>query len=331
MSEAHQEPRQEPLTLETPGRWTYFPIDHMDLHEYAQKQASSLWVASEIDLEDDKAQFKQLDKHTQYYLKMVLSFFASADGLINQNLMEQFLQEVKCKEALAFWSYQACIEQVHNEVYSKLIDRLLTGSEKEDAYRALQKFPCIKAKTDWCLQYTDASIPLGQRLVAFAICEGLFFAASFCSIYYLKLMSGMSMPGLSQANEFISRDETLHYQFGIHLYNQHILQKVDEDVLLNMLKSAVDTEIEFVENSLPVDLIGMNAARMCEYVQFTANRIARALRMATVPYPHATMPFPFMHAISLGVTKSNFFEKRESAYQKFKKTKSKTLTFDADF
>lgn len=320
----------EPLTVAREGRWTYFPIEHLDLHEMAQSAAASMWVASEIDLEDDAKQFKTLEPQTQFYLSMVLSFFSCADGLINQNLMEQFLQEVQCKEAKAFWSYQVCIEQVHNEVYSKLIDKLLTQDQKEKAFSALTEYPCIKAKCDWCLQYTNPETqPLGVRLVAFAICEGLFFAASFASVFYLKMMSGLSMQGLSQANEFISRDETLHYEFGIQLYNHHIQEKASEATLLDMLTSAVDTEKTFVQTSLPVDLIGMNSAHMCEYVEFTANRIAKALKLRTVPYPQAKMPFSFMHAISLGTPKSNFFEKRDTGYCKFKR--SNRVEFDADF
>lgn len=328
-----QEPLQEPLTQPNKDRWTYFPIVHMDLHRMMKKQAESMWFPEEIDLEDDVGQWKKLDADTKNYLQHVLAFFAASDGLINQNLMQQFMQEMTWSEVLGFYAYQICIEQVHSETYSLFIDRLLTGEEKAKAFHALEHYPCIKEKSEWALQYTNPELPLATRLVGFALVEGLFFSASFCAIFYLKCVKGI-MPGLGQANEFISRDESLHYSFAVLLYKKYIKHKMKPEKLQAMIRSAVDTEKTFVQDSLPVELIGMSSKDMCSYVEHIANRICTALGVTKI-YPNAIMPFDFMHSISLGVPKSNFFEKRETGYSKFnvgkKKVTPKTLVFDADF
>ena len=176
----------EPLTRPNPDRWTYFPIQHHDIHAMMKKQASCMWFPEEIDLEDDVQQWRALDEDTRKYLQHVLAFFAASDGLINQNLMQQFMQEMQWSEVLGFYAYQACIEQVHSETYSLFIDRLLTGEEKAKAFHALEHYPCIKAKADWAVQYTNDALPLATRLAGFALVEGLFFSASFCAIFYLK-------------------------------------------------------------------------------------------------------------------------------------------------
>ena len=325
----------EPLTRPNPDRWTYFPIQHHDIHAMMKKQASCMWFPEEIDLEDDVQQWRALDEDTRKYLQHVLAFFAASDGLINQNLMQQFMQEMQWSEVLGFYAYQACIEQVHSETYSLFIDRLLTGEEKAKAFHALEHYPCIKAKADWAVQYTNDALPLATRLAGFALVEGLFFSASFCAIFYLKCVKGI-MPGLGQANEFISRDESLHYSFAVLLYTKYVKHKMPVEDMRAMIRSAVDTEKMFVQESLPVSLIGLSAESMCEYVEHVANRICVAFGIPKI-YQNAKMPFDWMHSISLGAPKSNFFEKRETGYSKFnvgkgkKKTTPKTLTFDADF
>ena len=323
----------EPLTQPNKDRWTYFPIEHMDLHKMMKKQAECMWFPEEIDLEDDAQQWKKLDDDTKTYLQHILAFFAASDGLINQNLMQQFMQEMQWSEVLGFYAYQICIEQVHSETYSLFIDRLLTGEEKHKAFHALEHYPCIKAKSDWAMQYTNPDLPLATRLVGFALVEGLFFSASFAAIFYLKCVKGI-MPGLGQANEFISRDESLHYSFAVLLYKKYIQHKMDEAELKQMIRGAVETEKIFVRDSLPVELIGMSSKDMEQYVEHIANRICIALGVTKI-YPNAIMPFDWMHSISLGAPKSNFFEKRETGYSKFnvgkKKATPKTLVFDADF
>jgi len=317
---------QEPLTAPNPNRWCYFPIQHPKLHAMAKQQANCMWFPEEIDMETDVGQWdSQLDADTKNYLIHILAFFASVDGLVNQNLFDQFMQEIQVSECLAFYAYQAAVEQVHNETYSLFIDRLLSDDDKARAFNAIVEFPCIKKKSDWALQYCNKDMPLGKRLVAFALVEGLFFSASFAAICYLKTMRGL-MPGLASANEFISRDEGMHCDFAITVYNDHIVHKLTAAEIHEMIASAVDTEKVFVRDSLPVSLIGMDCEKMQEYVEFVANRICTALQVPKL-YENATMPFDWLHSISIG-TKSNFFEKRDTNYSKFKKT---TLTFDAEF
>ncbi len=315
----------EPLTAPNPRRWCYFPIEHPTLHAMAKQQANCMWFPEEIDMETDVDQWAELDADTKTYLTHVLAFFASVDGLVNQNLFDQFMQEIQVSECLAFYAYQAAVEQVHNETYSLFIDRLLSDEAKTKAFNAIVEYPCIKKKSDWALQYCNQEMPLGKRLVAFALVEGLFFSASFAAIYYLKSMRGL-MPGLASANEFISRDEALHYTFAVTMYNDHIVNKLSAEEIHEMIASAVETEQIFVRQSLPVSLIGMDMEKMQQYVLFVANRICTALNVPVL-YPGAAMPFDWLHAISID-TKSNFFEKRETNYQKIKKT---TLTFDAEF
>jgi ribonucleoside-diphosphate reductase beta chain len=302
----------EPILTENPGRFVLFPIEHDDIWNFYKKSEASFWTAEEIDLSADLIDWKtKLNDNEKHFIKHVLAFFAASDGIVNENLAENFVSEVQYTEAKFFYGFQIMMENIHSETYSLLIDTYISDvAEKSKLFNAIDTMDCVRKKADWALRWIDKG-SFQERLIAFAAVEGIFFSGSFCSIFWLK-KRGL-MPGLSFSNELISRDEGMHCDFACLLYNDHINTKLSVDTVTMIIKDAVDIEKEFVTESLPVNLIGMNADLMCQYIEFVADRLLSALRCPKVF--NVENPFPWMDIISLQ-GKTNFFEKRVGDYQK---------------
>ncbi|MDA9051315.1 ribonucleotide-diphosphate reductase subunit beta [Schleiferiaceae bacterium] len=303
--------QQEPILQENKNRFVIFPIQHDDIWQWYKKQEASFWTAEEIDLHQDVVDWKKLSDDERYFLKHILAFFAASDGIVNENLAENFVNEVQYSEAKFFYGFQIMMENIHSEMYSLLIDTLVDNDkEKDELFNALERFPAIKKKADWALRWIDSE-SFAERLIAFAAVEGIFFSGAFCSIFWMK-KRGL-LPGLATSNEFISRDEGLHRDFACHLHNNHLVNKVPQERIVQILSEALDIEREFITESLPVNLIGMNSKLMSEYLEFVTDHLLETLNC---PKAYNTAnPFDFMDMISLE-GKTNFFEKRVSEYKK---------------
>ena len=320
----------EPILVANNNRFVLFPIQHDDIWAFYKKAEASFWTAEEIDLQADLIDWDtKLNDNERHFVKHVLAFFAASDGIVNENLAENFLAEVQYTEAKFFYGFQVMMENIHSETYSLLIDTLIKDKkEREYLFNALETIDCVKKKADWALRWIDNG-SFAERLIAFAAVEGIFFSGSFCSIFWLK-KRGL-MPGLSFSNELISRDEGLHCDFACLLYSEHIVNKLDPEVVTGIITDAVGIEKEFVTDALPVKLIGMNADLMCQYIEFCADRLLIELGCKKVY--NATNPFDFMELISLQ-GKTNFFEKRVGDYQKAGVTSNKednVFKIDEDF
>lgn len=254
--------QQEPILQENKNRFVIFPIQHSDIWDWYKKQEASFWTAEEIDLHQDVVDWKKLNDDERYFLKHILAFFAASDGIVNENLAENFVNEVQYSEAKFFYGFQIMMENIHSEMYSLLIDTLVDNDgEKDELFNAIERFPAIKKKADWALRWIESD-SFAERLIAFAAVEGIFFSGAFCSIFWMK-KRGL-LPGLATSNEFISRDEGLHRDFACHLHNEHLVNKVPVERITQIIKEALDIEREFITESLPVNLIGMNAKLMSE-------------------------------------------------------------------
>ena len=302
----------EPILTDNPGRFVLFPIEHDDIWNFYKKSEASFWTAEEIDLSADLVDWKnKLNDNERHFIKHVLAFFAASDGIVNENLAENFVSEVQYTEAKFFYGFQIMMENIHSETYSLLIDTYISDvAEKNKLFNAIETMDCVRKKADWALRWIDKG-SFQERLIAFAAVEGIFFSGSFCSIFWLK-KRGL-MPGLSFSNELISRDEGMHCDFACLLYNDHVNNKLSVDTVTTIIRDAVEIEKEFVTESLPVNLIGMNADLMCQYIEFVADRLLAALRCPKIF--NVENPFPWMDIISLQ-GKTNFFEKRVGDYQK---------------
>ena len=333
-------------------RYTVFPIKHHILWDFYKKQEATFWTAEEIRLTDDIPDWNnRLNENEKYFIKNILAFFAGSDGIVNENLVINFYNEVQLPEARNFYAVQMMIEAIHSETYAILIDTYITNTaEKDHLFRAVDTIPAVKQKADWAIKWIEegstlqASIPerylevyrklhasapdsdtdtlealnflvrqrpsFSQRLLAFICVEGIFFSGSFCAIYWLK--SRGLMPGLCTANQFISRDENLHAEFAIELYKM-LENRLEKETVHTIFREAVDIEKQFITESLPVSLIGMNCKLMTEYIEYVADRW-----LVLLGYPkifNASNPFPFMEMISVN-TKTNFFELNVSEYRK---------------
>ncbi len=321
----------EPLLQENGDRFVLFPIEHGDIWEFYKKAEASFWTAEEIDLSQDLKDWERLNDGERHFITHVLAFFAASDGIVNENLAEHFVSEVQYTEAKFFYGFQIAIENIHSETYSLLIDTYVKDpKEKDRLLHAIETLPSVKRKADWALRWIDEG-NFAERLVAFAAVEGIFFSGSFCSIFWLK-KRGL-MPGLTFSNELISRDEGLHCDFACHLYTKHLKNRLSEETVRAVIMDAVSIEQEFVTDSLPVNLIGMNAKLMRQYIEFVADRLIVELGYSKIY--NSTNPFDFMDMISLQ-GKTNFFEKRVAEYQKagvLKKDEndSPRFTLDEDF
>nr|WKN37462.1 ribonucleoside-diphosphate reductase small subunit [Tunicatimonas sp. TK19036] len=301
----------EPILQENPNRFVLFPIEHDDIWQWYKISQASFWTAEEIDLSQDQKDWDSLNDGERHFISHVLAFFAASDGIVNENLAENFVNEVQYTEAKFFYGFQIAMENIHSETYSLLIDTYVKDAqEKDKLFRAIETMDCVKKKADWALRWIDEG-SFAERLIAFAAVEGIFFSGSFCSIFWLK-KRGL-MPGLSFSNELISRDEGMHCDFACHLYNDHLNNKLSEETVREIITNAVEIEKEFVTDALPVSLIGMNAELMRQYIEFVADRLLLELNCEKVY--KAKNPFDFMEMISLQ-GKTNFFEKRVGEYQK---------------
>jgi ribonucleoside-diphosphate reductase beta chain len=301
----------EPILQENKDRFVLFPIKHNDIWEMYKKAEASFWTAEEIDLSSDMQDWAdKLNNDERHFIKHVLAFFAASDGIVNENLAINFMNEVQYPEARCFYGYQIMIENIHSETYSLLIDTYIKDpQEKDKLFHAIETIPAVKHKAEWALKWISNG-GFAERLIAFAAVEGIFFSGSFCSIFWLK-KRGL-MPGLTFSNELISRDEGLHCDFACLLYSQ-LVNQLPKEKVKQIITDAVSIEKEFVTEALPVRLIGMNADMMCQYIEFVADRLLVALNCGKVY--NATNPFDFMELISLQ-GKTNFFEKRVAEYQK---------------
>jgi len=319
----------EPLLDPKEQRFTLFPIRHKDIWESYKKQQASFWTAEEIDLSKDRIDWdNKLTNDEKYFIKHILAFFAGSDGIVNMNLLERFTSDVQVLEAQITYAFQAMIESVHSEVYSLLIDTYIDdSSEKDKLFNAIETIPCIKKKAEWAMKWIKSDDRFAKRLIAFAIVEGIFFSGAFCAIYWLKTRG--LMPGLCVSNEFIARDEGSHCEYACLLYSK-ILNRVDEDEVKKIVKDAVDIEKEFIIESLPCRLIGMNAEQMSNYIEYVADRLLNQLGYSKMY--KTTNPFDFMEKIGLE-GKTNMFEGRVSSYAKAhvnNKTKH-DYTYSEDF
>lgn len=310
MQESYSLP--EPILKENPNRFVLFPIEHQDIWEMYKKQEACIWTAEEIDLAQDLNDWRnRLNDDERYFIKNVLAFFAASDGIVNENLAENFVSEVQYTEAKFFYGFQIMMENIHSETYSLLIDTYIQDpAEKDMLFRAIETIPAVKKKAEWALKWIS-SPHFQERLIAFAAVEGIFFSGSFCSIFWLK-KRGL-MPGLSFSNELISRDEGMHCDFAVMLHNNHLSNRVSEERIKEIIMSALEIEKEFITESLPVRLIGMNSDLMKQYLEFVADRLLVDLGCSKVY--NSENPFDFMANISLQ-GKTNFFEKRVGEYQK---------------
>jgi ribonucleoside-diphosphate reductase beta chain len=321
----------EPILQENKNRFVIFPIKHHDIWEWYKKMEASFWTAEEIDLHQDLTDWNnKLNDDERYFIKHILAFFAASDGIVNENLAENFVNEVQYAEAKFFYGFQIMMENIHSETYSLLIDTYVKDeTEKAELFNALEVFPAIGKKAEWALKWIESD-SFAERLIAFAAVEGIFFSGAFCSIYWLK-KRGL-MPGLTFSNELISRDEGVHCDFAVHLHNHHLVNKVSKERIKEIIVDALNIEREFVTESLPVSLIGMNATLMTQYLEFVADRLLVELGCERV-YGSAN-PFDFMDMISLQ-GKTNFFEKRVAEYQKSgvmnTDSDAQKISFDADF
>ena len=322
---------EEPILKENKNRFVLFPIEHDDIWKFYKQSVASFWTAEEIDLGQDLKDWENLNDGERHFISHVLAFFAASDGIVNENLAENFVSEVQYTEAKFFYGFQIAMENIHSETYSLLIDTYVKDpKEKDRLFNAIDTMDCVKKKADWALRWIDEG-NFAERLIAFAAVEGIFFSGSFCSIFWLK-KRGL-MPGLCFSNELISRDEGMHCDFACLIYNEHLQNKLPEETVRNIITNAVEIEKEFVTDALPVNLIGMNADLMCQYIEFVADRLLAELGCEKVY--NSKNPFDFMEMISLQ-GKTNFFEKRVAEYQKAGVMKDKDndtpkFSLDEDF
>jgi ribonucleoside-diphosphate reductase beta chain len=314
----------EKILMENPNRFVIFPIQHNDIWEYYKMHQAAFWTAEEIDLTNDIRDWNNLSENEQYFVKNILSFFAASDGIVNENLAENFYREVQYPEAKFFYGIQLAMENIHSLMYSLLIDTYISSEEEKNlCFTALDNLPAVQKKAKWALDWIE-NASFQERLVAFAAVEGIFFSGSFCSIFWLK--SRGIMQGLCNANSLIFKDENLHCDFAIHLLNNHVENKPSEKRIREILLSALEIEKEFITESLPVSLIGMNSNLMKQYLEFVVDGLL--LKFGCKKEFNVEQPFKFMEQIAVE-TKGNFFESRTVEYQKAKL--NETISFEEDF
>ena len=318
---------EEEILSQSLSRYVMFPIQYPDIWALYKKQVDLFWRPEEIDLSCDLKHWNNMTKDEQHFIKMILAFFSASDGIVLENLAGRFMNEVQVSEARAFYSFQIAMENIHSHTYSLLIDTYIQNNEEKDGlFNALDTFECIGKKGDWARKWISSEVSFAERLVAFACVEGIFFSGAFCSIFWLK-KKGL-MPGLTFSNELISRDEALHCEFAILLYNQ-LKNRLTQSAIYEIITEAVEIETEFICFSLPCRLIGMNSDNMSQYIKFCADRLL--LQLGYEKHYNVANPFSFIELISME-TKTNFFEKRVSAYSLSDKTKQDDIfELDTDF
>ncbi|CAO1302586.1 unnamed protein product [Diamesa hyperborea] len=324
------DPSKEPLLRDNPRRFVIFPIEYQDIWKMYKKAEASFWTVEEVDLSKDMTDWENLKDSERHFISHVLAFFAASDGIVNENLVERFSQEVTVTEARCFYGFQVAMENVHSEMYSLLIETYIRDpKERNFLFNAVENLPCVKKKADWALNWVSSkSANFGERVIAFAAVEGIFFSGSFASIFWLK-KRGL-MPGLTFSNELISRDEGLHCDFACLMF-KHLLQKPPKERIIEIIDEAVKIEQEFLTDALPVNMLGMNCELMSQYIEFVADRLLGELGVDRVY--NTKNPFSFMELISLE-GKTNFFEKKVGEYQKYGVMNNRmdnVFTLDAEF
>eukprot|EP00096_Caligus_rogercresseyi_P012456 TRINITY_DN5226_c0_g1_i1.p1 TRINITY_DN5226_c0_g1~~TRINITY_DN5226_c0_g1_i1.p1 ORF type:complete len:361 (-),score=101.29 TRINITY_DN5226_c0_g1_i1:159-1241(-) len=325
------ESESEPLLQENPQRFVVLPIQYPDIWNMYKKAVASFWTVEEVDLSKDTLDWEErLNDEERYFISHVLAFFAASDGIVNENIVERFTSEVQVTEARCFYGFQVAIENIHSEMYSLLIDTYIKDKEEKGRlFNALDNFPAIQKKAAWAQKWTQStSASFGERIIAFAAVEGIFFSGSFASIFWLK-KRGL-MPGLTFSNELISRDEGLHTDFACLMF-RHLANKPSVERITEIVRDAVAIESEFLTEALPVRMLGMNCDSMVQYIKFVADRLLVELDCPKI-YNNEN-PFDFMENISLD-GKTNFFEKKVGEYQKagvMSKPEERKFTLDADF
>ena len=305
------DPQTEPLLRENPERFVLFPIQYKEVWKMYKQQVASFWTTEEIDLSQDSVDWDRLNANEKHFIKYILAFFAGSDGIVLENLVEKFMNEVQVPEVRCFYGFQIAMENIHSETYSLLIDTYVSDSNEKDLlFNAVDNFSIIKKKADWALKWINNSNSFAERLIAFAAVEGIFFSGSFCAIFWLKKRS--LLPGLTFSNELISRDEGLHCDFACLLYS-YLQSPLSVERVHQIIGNAVIIEKEFISEALPVELIGMNSKLMCQYIEFCADRLIFSLGYPKIY--NASNPFDWMELISMQ-GKTNFFEKRVGDYQK---------------
>jgi len=314
----------EPILDATLSRFVLFPIKYSDIWSMYKKAESSFWTAEEIDLSKDISDWNSLTSNEQYFIKHVLAFFAASDGIVSENLAARFLAEVQIPEARLYYGFQLMMEGIHAEVYSLLIDTYVKDpAEKQQLFDAIHTIPCVRQKAEWAMRWIEGTDSFGERLVAFAAVEGIFFSGSFASIFWLK-KRGL-MPGITFSNELISRDEGSHCMFACLMFS-HLVNK--PLTVVQIIREAAEIEKEFVTDALPVDLIGINSHLMCEYIEFVADRLLVELGQTKIYNTHN--PFDFMEMISLE-GKTNFFERRVGEYKLAHVSDAQVFSTNEDF
>jgi ribonucleoside-diphosphate reductase beta chain len=314
----------EPLLMEDDNRYVMFPIQDQDIWKMYKKQEDLFWRAEEIDLSKDYKDWLTLNGDEKYFVSMILAFFAASDGIVLENLGMRFMSEVQLSEARAFYGLQIAMENIHSITYSTLIDTYIKDkSEKSKLFNALNEYECIKKKGQWAIKWiNDKKSSFAMRLVAFACVEGIFFSGAFCAIYWLK-KRGL-MPGLTFSNELISRDEALHTEFAILLHNK-LEKPLKKQKIHEIIKEAVSIENEFINESLPCRLIGMNSILMTQYIEFVADRLS--VQLGGDKIYNASNPFDWMELVSIE-KKTNFFESRVAEYSLASKSENINDAFE---
>jgi len=316
----------EPLLKESDDRYVMFPIQDKEIFDMYKKQVDLFWRPEEIQLSKDLRDWNGLTDNERYFISMILAFFAASDGIVLENLAMRFMADVQLSEAKAFYGFQIAMENIHSETYSLLIETYI-GNEEEKMrlFKGLDNFPCIRKKADWAIKWIkDKRSSFASRLIAFACVEGIFFSGAFCSIYWLK-KRGL-MPGLTFSNELIARDEALHTEFAVLLYNK-LEKKLKKLKVMEIIEEAVTIEKEFICDALPCRLIGMNSSLMTQYIEFVADRLS--LQLGADKIYNSSNPFDWMELISLE-GKTNFFEKVVSDYSLATKDKNPDDSFVFD-
>jgi len=322
----------EPICLEDNNRYVLFPIKYHKVFELYKKALASFWTVEEVDLSKDMNDWEKLTENEHHFIENILAFFAGSDGIVLENLAQRFMNDIKIPEIKCFYGFQIAIENIHGEMYSLLIDTYVKNIEKKTKlFNAIDTIDCVAKKANWAIKWiNDNEATFATRLIAFACVEGIFFSGSFCAIFWLK-KRGL-MPGLTSSNELISRDEGMHTDFAVLVYSM-LQNKLSNDNILKIVTEAVTIEQEFITDSIPCKLIGMNSDLMKTYIEFVADRLL--IQLGYNKHYNSKNPFGFMEMISME-GKTNFFEKRVMDYSKanVKSTpnnNTRKFTLDADF
>lgn len=319
---------EEPLISKVSNRFVLFPIKYQEIWEYYKKHERAFWTAEEIDFSADISDWESLSDNEKTFIEHVLAFFAGSDGIVFENINNNFAEEIQIPEARCFYGFQAMMENIHSEVYSLMIETYVKDPKRKDLlFNAIERLPAVKKKADWACKWLDKTKLFSERLVAFAIVEGIFFSGSFCSIFWLKNIKGKMTKALAKSNELIARDESLHTEFAIHLYS-YIINKLSQERINEMFNEAVNIEKEFICESLQCNLLGMNSDKMKEYIEFVTDRLI--VQLGYIKMFNSKNPFSFMDSICLE-GKTNFFEQRVTEYNRAEQVNKSDLKLLSSF